>query len=85
MFAGVLSCTTTGGNAPDGSTCTFPFTYADGTFTDCTAADNAGIPWCYIGAGAPGDLWGNCNCAGDCSAPANVLRHHETSPIGLQL
>ena len=64
--AGDLSCTTTGGNAQEGTLCKFPFTYSGATYTDCTTADNAaGTLWCYTGAGASGSQWGNCHCGSE--------------------
>jgi hypothetical protein len=62
--AGVSECTTTGGNAPEGSSCAFPFVYNDVTYNECTLQDGGGQAWCslnadYVGGGSQ---WGVCVC-----------------------
>ena len=39
-------CKTTGGTAPEGTPCAFPFTYDGVEYTACTTANNNGVPWC---------------------------------------
>jgi hypothetical protein len=55
-------CSTTAGNAPEGSACTFPFTYNGQRYSECTEINNNDTPWCYTGGGTSDDQWGNCNC-----------------------
>lgn len=67
-------CTTTGGGVPEGSQCTFPFTYEGVTYDACT---NVGHdkPWCSTETDANGihvtDHWGNCECK-DANAEARA-------------
>ena len=41
------ACVTTGGTAPAGSACVFPFTYAGISYSTCTNHDNGATMWCY--------------------------------------
>jgi hypothetical protein len=68
--AGITECTTTGGNAPEGSSCAFPFVYQGTTYNSCTS-DNCNPPgcgpdgngWCSINEDyAAQSVWGNCAC-----------------------
>ena len=69
---GITECTTTGGNAPEGSSCVFPFVYTDTTYNSCTR-DSCNPPgcgpdgtdgWCsvYEDYAAHESVWGNCLC-----------------------
>jgi hypothetical protein len=56
------TCTTTGGNAPDGSTCVLPFTYNGVQYNECTSIDEP-APWCNVDADQEdGFSWGFCVC-----------------------
>eukprot|EP01052_Picozoa_sp_SAG31_P019200 SAG31_NODE_1390_length_8539_cov_12.684834_9_plen_458_part_00 len=70
MFAenakGELQCKTTGGTAPQGSLCSFPFVYKGVNYTACTAVDNGGHLWCRTKSKISSQLdglWGNCTCS----------------------
>ncbi len=53
--------TTTGGKAPEGSICVFPFTYRGTIYTECTTQNNGDVPWCYTTSSPQIDhIWGNC-------------------------
>jgi hypothetical protein len=58
------TCRTTGGTAPEGSACVFPFTYSGTTYYNCTTESNIGKrePWCSTSQYFNGQ-WGNCNCS----------------------
>jgi hypothetical protein len=58
------TCRTTGGTAPKGSACVFPFTYSGTTYYNCTTESNIGKrePWCSTSQYFNGQ-WGNCNCS----------------------
>ena len=71
---------TTGGNAAEGSTCVFPFTYSGTTYYKCTTADNSGVAWCATTSDYPNDgEWGNCvgcrttGTLADCRCSANAV------------
>lgn len=56
-----MTCTTVGGTAPEGTACTFPFTWRGVSHTECTTDDSdSGLPWCFVGAGLT--QWGDCEC-----------------------
>lgn len=63
-----LNCVTTGGNVPDGTPCSFPFTYHGYTFSNtynkCTDYMNNGKPWCSTEPDYNNGKkkWGNCVC-----------------------
>jgi hypothetical protein len=56
----LLRCFTTGGTAPEGTECKFPFQHLGVTYSTCTDIDNSGIPSCYTDT--QNSVWGNCNC-----------------------
>jgi hypothetical protein len=65
-------CTTTGGNAPDGSTCVFPFTYNGVQYNECTSIDEP-APWCNVDADQEdGFSWGFCACGTNAQCAASV-------------
>ena len=55
----VVTCTTVGGNVPNGTACTFPFVYRGRTFKNCTTLNHDGLPWCSTSAVFTG-AWGEC-------------------------
>ena len=68
---GLTECTTTGGNAPEGSSCAFPFVYQDTTYNECTRAScnppdcgpEGTDGWCSVYEDyAAQSVWGNCVC-----------------------
>ena len=48
---------TTGGSAPEGTRCIFPFEYKEITYTDCTYVEHDQL-WCITDSSGN---WGNCN------------------------
>jgi len=54
-------CTTTGGTAPEGTPCAFPFTYGGATHGECITIENGGVLWCST-THSYQEWWGNCVC-----------------------
>jgi hypothetical protein len=82
-------CITIGGNAPEGSACTYPFMYGGTAHYSCTTIDNDNVPWCSTDGvdcltnGVDQCSRGNCNCtSGPCLAcEAGELRRGVMSDV----
>ena len=67
---------TTGGNAPAGSACDFPFMYQGQTFSQCTTLHNSGVPWCYTAQ----RTWGVCTASCPGGPPDSTTPFPSPSP-----
>jgi hypothetical protein len=58
------SCSTSGGPAPTGTPCSFPFTYQGTEHHECIDSNNTGELWCGTQYGYDSAAgWGNCQCS----------------------
>eukprot|EP00961_Rhodomonas_salina_P154425 2080060-Rhodomonas_salina.1 len=57
MLLASVTTETEGGNAVNGTPCSFPFNYSGQEFDRCTTLDNGIVSWCMT---AVDGVWGNC-------------------------